>query len=200
MERVRRTSGTPVIIVSGHDGARDMQKAFELGAADCLMKPLLPAELAARTRTVLKRHDAARVKDSPEPFVLGDLAINYAQRAVSVARKPVKLTATEYLLIAELSAAAGRVLTHDQLLRNVWGLLYSGDPRTVRTHIKTLRGKLGDDAGNPLYILTETGMGYRMASPGQSRLNRGGLSTGSLPASQPGAVCPGCPLSGWSRF
>ena len=84
---------------------------------------------------------------------------------MSVTDRPVHLTATEYKLLTELSTAAGRVLTHEQLLRRVWGPLYSSDARIVRTYVKELRHKLGDDAARPTYIFTEPGVGYRMARP-----------------------------------
>ena len=101
----------------------------------------------------------------PEPFVLKELTINYAERRVTVASCPVRLTATEYRLLQELSNNAGRVLTRDQLLERIWGAEYSGDSRLVRAFVKKLRRKLGDNARSPTYILTEPRVGYRMASP-----------------------------------
>ena len=83
-----------------------------------------------------------------------------------MAGQPVRLTATEYKLLFELSVHAGRVLTHDQLLTGIWGAEYSGDSRLVRTFVKKLRRKLGDDADRPTYIFTEPRVGYRMAKPG----------------------------------
>ena len=101
----------------------------------------------------------------PEPFVLAELTINYAERRVTVAGCPVRLTATEYRLLQELSNNAGRVLTQARLLRRVWGPEYPDDPRLLRTFIHDLRGKLGDNARSPTYIFTEPRVGYRMAKP-----------------------------------
>ena len=94
--------------------------------------------------------------------MFGELTIEYAERRVTLAGRPVQLTAIEYGLLFELSANAGRVMTYDRLLQRVWGLRGSGDSRRVRTAAKQLRRKLGDDANNPTYILNEPRVGYRM--------------------------------------
>lgn len=104
-------------------------------------------------------------------YELGDLVINYAERKVSVAGHKVTLTATEYALLFELAANAGLIMTHDQLLQRVWNEKHSGDAGLVRTVVKRLRQKLGDDAHNPKYIVTEPRVGYRMErgeTPGQT--------------------------------
>ena len=93
---------------------------------------------------------------------VGDLTIDYAERRVTLAGRPVQLTAIEYRLLFELSANAGRVMTYDRLLQLVWGLRSSGDSRRVRTAVEQPRRKLGDDASNSTYILNEPGVGYRM--------------------------------------
>ena len=103
---------------------------------------------------------------SPSPFVLGELSIHYDHRQVSVAGRPVELTGTEYELLRVLSLNAGRVTTFDTLLRQVWGRRGGGDSEPVRTFVKKLRQKLGDDAAEPTYIFNERGIGYRMAKPG----------------------------------
>jgi len=95
-------------------------------------------------------------------YVLSDLTIDYAQRVVSLAGRQIQLTATEYRLLFELSVNAGRVLTHDQLLRRVWGPRKSGDIRALRTHLRRLRQKLGEDGNNPTWIFAEPRVGYRM--------------------------------------
>ena len=96
--------------------------------------------------------------------MLGDLAIDYEQRRVTMAGRPGELTLTEYELLRALSVNAGRVATYDSLLRDVWGER-GGDAKHVRTFVKRLRRKLGDDVTKPAYILTERGLGYRMAAP-----------------------------------
>ena len=104
--------------------------------------------------------------ERPDLFVLGDLRLRYDQRLVTMAGRKVELTATEYELLRELSQNAGRVLTYDRLLRTVWGQRGANNPGPVRTFVKKLRRKLGDDAASPAYILTERAVGYRMPEPG----------------------------------
>ena len=99
-------------------------------------------------------------------YVQGELSINYAERRVVVAGQQLKLTATEYRLLSELSLNAGRVLTNPQLLQRVWGEQSAEDTRILRTFVKNLRRKLGDDAQTPRYIFTEPRVGYRMERPG----------------------------------
>ena len=94
--------------------------------------------------------------------MLADLVINYAERRVTVSGQAVQLTATEYNLLSEFSVNAGRVLSHDHLLRQVWGLWHNGGGGTIRTTVKRLRRKLGDDAADPKYIFTVPRVGYRM--------------------------------------
>ncbi|CAI8057256.1 Transcriptional regulatory protein KdpE [Geodia barretti] len=100
--------------------------------------------------------------DTAAPFALGDLVIDYAQRRVEIADQPVHLTPIEYEMLRVLSLNGGRPLTHEQLLRRVWRVTHSGDPQVVRTHMRRLRRKLGDDADSPRYIFTEPRVGYRM--------------------------------------
>ena len=165
MERARKISDAPVIFVSGHGSAQNMDRAFELGAADYVVKPFTPTELVARIRAALRKRTAPGQTGQLEPFLLGDLAIDYAERHVTVEGRQVHLTATEYKLLFKLSTAAGRVLTHGQLMRLVWGPLYESDVRIVHTYVKQLRNKLGDNARRPVYIFTERRVGYRMARP-----------------------------------
>ena len=153
------------IFVSRYGSDQNMDRAFELGAADYVVKPFTPTELVARIKAAVRRRASPVQNGFSEPFVMGDLTIDYSERVVTVAGRRVKLTATEYRLLFELSSAAGRVLTHEQLLRLVWGTLYSGDARIVRAYVKQLRQKLGDDARRPAYIFTEPRVGYRMAKP-----------------------------------
>ncbi|MCY4554810.1 MAG: winged helix-turn-helix domain-containing protein [Chloroflexi bacterium] len=100
---------------------------------------------------------------SDSTYQLADVRINLSDRTVSVSGQPVQLTATEYKLMAELTAGAGRVLTQDMLLHRVWGPGYTGESQLLRSYIKSLRQKLGDNARKPTYIFTEHGIGYRMA-------------------------------------
>ena len=102
-----------------------------------------------------------------ESFQLGDLAIHYEQRRVTVAGRPVQLTATEYEMLRVLSVNAGRVATYDSLLRQVWSGKDTGDSQSVRAYVKRLRRKLGDDAANPSYVFNVRQIGYRMPKPGE---------------------------------
>ena len=163
--RVVRITDAPVIFVAGHGWDRQIGRAFELGVFDYIAKPFTSTELLARIDVALRRRSVAGWKEPSQPYLQGGLAIDYAERGVTVSDRPVHLTATEYKLLIELSMAAGSVLTHEQLLRRVWGTLYSSDSRIVRTYVKELRHKLGDDAARPTYIFTEPGVGYRMARP-----------------------------------
>ncbi len=156
MERVPELADQPVIFISGYGRDETVARALETGAADYIVKPFSPTELTARVRAAL------RGRAEPEPFLTGDLAIDYERRRVTVAGRPVRLTATEYELLRVLSINAGRVTAYDTLLRQVWGRREADDTELVRTFIKKLRRRLGDDAASPSYIQTERGVGYRM--------------------------------------
>ena len=119
MKRIPEITDAPVIFLSGHGGDQIVARAFEAGADDYMVKPFSPTELAARIEAVLRRRASSDRIRAREPYVLGDLTVNYAERRVTVAGRPVRLTATEYKLLFELSINAGRVLTHDQLLGRV---------------------------------------------------------------------------------
>ena len=162
LRRVRTDHHIPVIVLSGRGRGQDIARAFEFGAADYVVKPFSPAELVARIGAAL-RQQAAYPHAGIEPYECGDLAINHFERAVTVAGRPVRLTPTEYKLLFELSRYPGRVLTHDELLTRVWSEDHPADQRLLRSFIKNVRHKLGDDARNPSYIFTESGVGYRLA-------------------------------------
>ena len=163
MQSILELADLPIIFLSAYGQDEVIARAFELGAADYVVKPFSPTELAARIKAALRGRAASPRAAPSEPLVLGDLTVNYLERRVSVAGRPVHLTATEYGLLVELSLSPGRVATHDQLLRRVWGGGHSGDARLVRGVVKRLRRKLGDDGNNPTYIFTEPRVGYRMA-------------------------------------
>ena len=159
MQRVPAMADLPVIFISGYGRDETIARALETGADDYIVKPFSPTELVARVQAALRR------RAEPEPFLLGDLAIHYEQRRVSMAGRPVPLTATEYELLRVLSLSAGRVVTYDALLRQAWSGRDSAGPKVVRAFVKTLRRKLGEDATRPAYIFNERGVGYRMAEP-----------------------------------
>ena len=150
----------PVIFLSAYGRDETIVKALEVGAVDYIVKPFSPSELVARIQSALRKHDRA-----PEPFQSGSLHINYEERKAVLDGRPLKLTATEYDLLRLLSVNAGRVVTHDRLLRSVWRSSKPGDARVVHAFVKKLRQKLGDESSNPTYIFTEHRVGYRMARP-----------------------------------
>ena len=160
MQRLPELAELPVIFISGYGRDETIARALEAGATDYIVKPFSPTELVARVQAALRRSD-----QPPEPFRLGDLAIHYEARQVTVAGHPIQLTATEYELLRVLSVNPGWVVTYDSLLRQVWGQQESGDLRPMRAIVKSLRHKLGDDAARPAYIFNERQVGYRMAGP-----------------------------------
>ena len=160
MHTVPELADLPVIFISGYGRDETIARALEAGADDYIVKPFSPMELTARIRAALRRCT------EPDPFVLGELTIDYTRRQVRVAGRTVELTATEYELLRVLPLSAGRVLPHDLLLRQVWaGRAYGEPKKLVRAFVKKLRQKLGDDANAPAYIFNERGVGYRMATP-----------------------------------
>ena len=163
MGRIPELADRPVIFISGYGRDETIARALEVGAADYIVKPFSPTELTARVRAALRR-DA-----EPEPFRLGGLAIDYGARRVTVDGRPVELTATEFDLLRVLAVNAGRVMTHEVLLRQVWGRHGVSDSKLVRAFVKKLRRKLGEDAANPAYVTSVRGVGYRMARPGDAR-------------------------------
>ena len=161
MRDVAELADLPVVFISGYGRDETVAKALGMGAADYIVKPFSPTELTARVKAALQRRYG-----SSETFRWGELAIRLEDRQVSVAGRPVQLTATEYDLLRVLAVNAGRVLTYDSLLRQVWGRAEAGDRRIVHTYVKRLRHKLGDDAARPTYIFAERHVGYRMPRSG----------------------------------
>ena len=159
MKDILDVADVPVIFLSAYGRDDLVARAFDTGAADYVVKPFSPTELSARIRAALRRRAAA---EPSEPYVLGDLTIDYAWRRVILNGRPVHLTPTEYRVLAELSTSAGRVLTYERLLGRVWGEQSDGDVRPMRTIVNKLRRKLRDDAETPTYIFTEPRVGYRM--------------------------------------
>ncbi len=159
MRTVPALGELPVIFISGYGRDETVARALDSGAVDYIVKPFSPAELTARIRVALRR------SDEPESFRLGDLAIDYEDRRVTVAGRDAGLTSTEYEVLRLLSLRPGRLLTNAQLLDSVWGETGDGGTTRLRTIIKKLRRKVGDDAANPTWIFSERGIGYRFARP-----------------------------------
>ena len=159
MRQVPDLADLPVIFISAYRRDETVARALESGAVDYIAKPFSPTELVARVRAALRRREA------PEPFVVGDLAIDYRRRRVTVGGKAVDLTVTEYELLRLLSLDAGRVVTFETLLRRLWSRRENANPNLVRNFVRNLRRKLGESAADPAWLFNERGVGYRMAKP-----------------------------------
>lgn len=157
--RLREWSQTPIIILSVREAEQDKIAALDAGADDYLTKPFGTGELLARMR-VVQRRQIANTKNEPV-FQSGILMVDFSRRLVSMDEKEVQLTPTEYDLLRVLVTHAGKVITHRQLLRQVWGDGYE-DMHILRVNISNLRGKLEPDPSRPTYIHTEPGVGYRL--------------------------------------
>jgi len=165
LERIREFSGVPVIFLTGSDREEDAVRALKEGADDYITKPFSPSELLARIGAALRRRVLPDVMEARPAFLLNDLTIDFAERRVTVAGQEISLSATEYKILHQLAIHAGRPLSYEQLLRQVWGPEYSQETELVRSFIRNLRRKLGDDAQNARFILTERQVGYRMPKP-----------------------------------
>ena len=139
-----------------------MADVLNAGADDFLGKPLSGSEMCARIRAVLRRSVNGAFVELEAPIVLGDLAIDLAERRVTIGGKLVSLTRHEFMLLSELAVHAGRVLTYGQLLKKIWGQDYSSETDLVRSCVRHLRRKMGDNARDPRYIFTEPQVGYRL--------------------------------------
>ena len=162
MKDIREVSDAPVIFLSVNGQEEVVARAFDMGAADYVVKPFSATELAARIRAALRKRAAPELAQPSVPYVRGDLTVDYPRRRVTVAGNPVELTDIEYRMLVELSVNAGRALTHERLLQRVWGPDKGEDSGPVRNIVKRLRRKLGEDASNPAFIFAVPRVGYRM--------------------------------------
>ncbi len=158
---LREWSGVPIIVLSARDREADKVRALDLGADDYLTKPFGTEELVARLRVAL-RHAELRSTPQPPVFRCGGLVVDLAHRQVIVDSAEVHLTPIEYKLLAQLVLHAGKVLTHRQLLRAVWGPEYGDENHYVRVYMAQLRHKIEAEPARPRYIRTEPGVGYRL--------------------------------------
>jgi two-component system KDP operon response regulator KdpE len=161
LETVRQVSSVPVIMLTAKGEEDDRVRGLELGADDYVTKPFSPRELVSRVKAVLRRTEG--VTGSMHGLIEVDerLRIDFDRREIWLEGKLVKLRPTEYRLLYHLVQNAGWVVSHDQLLQKVWGYEYRDEPHYVRLYINYLRQKLEKDPSDPLYILTERGVGYR---------------------------------------
>jgi two-component system KDP operon response regulator KdpE len=162
IRRLRTWATTPIIVLSARDQEKVKVIALDLGADDYVTKPFGIDELLARMRVVL-RH-AARASEEPgeSAFAAGDLRVDLQKRQVFLSDKEVHLTPIEYKLLTALVRSAGKVMTHRQLLKEVWGPLRVDEAQYVRVYMRQLRNKLEPNPAHPRYLVTELGVGYRL--------------------------------------
>ena len=168
MRHIFEAAGVPVLVLSAYGQDEVIARAFDAGAADYVVKPFSPTELTARIRAALRRGAPPSRTEPTEPCVLGELTIDYVDRRVTVGRRRVRLTDLEYRLLVELSIHLGRVVTYQELLQRVWDAKTPSDLRPLRSALKSLRRKLGDDPKNPAYIFNEVRVGYCMGRDEQA--------------------------------
>ena len=162
---IRKWSAVPVIVLSARVQEQEKIRALDAGADDYLTKPFGVGELQARVRATLRRHRQSTVDDTGI-VQFGDVTVNLKERRVSRAGQNVHLTPTEYRLLSTLVTNAGRVLSNPQLLRTVWGPAHAEDGHYLRIYMGHLRHKLEADPAQPRYLMTETGVGYRLLVSG----------------------------------
>jgi two-component system KDP operon response regulator KdpE len=164
IHRIREWTKVPIIVLSARGQERDKVTALDAGADDYVSKPFSAGELLARIRVAL-RHTAGAFSEAGEAtFTVGDLQVDLLRRKVTVRGAEVRLTPIEYKLLTTLVHHAGKVVTHQQLLRDVWGPGHDAQAHYVRVYMAHLRHKLEAEPARPRYLLTEPGVGYRLAA------------------------------------
>jgi len=158
--QLREWSQIPIIMLSVDGATEQKVKCLELGADDYVVKPFSLDELMARVRAMLRRTRAVRSTPTQPVFTAGDLQINFVERRVTLAGNEIICTPKEYSLLQELVLNVGKVVTHIQLLKRVWGQEYSGETEYLRVFVNRLRAKLEPDPTKPRYIITVPGVGY----------------------------------------
>lgn len=159
LRRIREWSPVPIIVLSVREREDDKVAALDAGADDYLTKPFGVSELRARIRAALRRS----LQQTPEPvFISADLIVDLSERRVTSHGEEILLTPTEYDILRLLVTHAGKVLTHSQILKQVWGIAYLEQPHVLRVNISNLRRKIEADPSRPRHIITEPGVGYRL--------------------------------------
>ncbi len=160
--RLREWSETPVIVISAREQERDKVNALDAGADDYLTKPFSAGELMARIRVALRHAAGMRAGEKEPVFVLQNLRIDLSMRQVFVDEREIHLTPIEYKLLITLARHAGKVITHRQLLKEVWGPAHVDEVQYLRVYMTQLRHKLETDPTRPRFLLNEPGVGYRL--------------------------------------
>jgi two-component system KDP operon response regulator KdpE len=163
--KLREWSRVPIIVISARGREDDKVAALDAGADDYLTKPFGVNELLARMRVALRHVRQASSAGKAQVFDIGGLRIDLTRREVAVDGKAVHLTPTEYRILTLLAQHEGRVLTHNQIMRAVWGPGYTAQPHSLRVHMADLRKKLEPNPAQPRWLMNEPGVGYRLRSP-----------------------------------
>ena len=164
---LRSSSNVPIIIVSARGEETDRIVGLELGADDYVTKPFSAREVAARIRAVLRRAEPIR-DDEQEAIEVGELRIEPAGRTATLAGQPLELSRKEFDVLHLLARDAGRVVTRERLLEDVWDTTWMGSTKTLDVHVSGLRRKLGDDPSSTRYLRTVRGVGFRLTAPGDT--------------------------------
>jgi two-component system, OmpR family, KDP operon response regulator KdpE len=163
IKRIREWSTVPILILSVRQAEAEKIAALDAGATDYVVKPFAIGELLARVRALLRSiRPPGQRGEEQATITIGDLVVDLARHEVRLGREPVRLTRKQFELLRVLAQNAGRILTHGQLLREVWGEAHEDDTQYLRVFISQLRRKLNDDPAEPRFILNEPGVGYRM--------------------------------------
>jgi two-component system KDP operon response regulator KdpE len=162
IRRLRDWATIPIIVLSARDQEKIKVTAFDLGADDYVTKPFGIDELLARMRVVLRHAARTSAETGESVFAAGVLRVDLQKRQVFVSEKEVHLTPIEYKLLTVLVGSAGKVMTHRQLLKEVWGPLHVDEPQYLRVYMRQLRNKLEANPAHPRYLVTELGVGYRL--------------------------------------
>ncbi|HZU02913.1 MAG TPA: response regulator transcription factor [Ktedonobacteraceae bacterium] len=173
-QKVREFSTVPIIIVTARGQDQDKVKGLDLGADDYLTKPFSVDELLARVRAVLRRSQFTsneQAQGMQKLATIGDLTIDYTQHLVTMQAKEITLSPTEYRLLSYLAQNAGRIVTQDLLLEQVWGAEYMGESHMLQVNINRLRRKIEDDPAHPRYLKTKVGIGYVLTAPDHASAN-----------------------------
>jgi two-component system KDP operon response regulator KdpE len=164
LKNIRQWSKVPIIVISARGHEREKVEALDSEADDYIVKPFGTSELLARIRTAIRHSSKQQVVgsfESKDKVSIGDLEIDYEKRLVTLADEKIHLTPIEYRIIVLLSKNAGKVLTHDFIIKEIWGP-YTNESQTLRVNMANIRRKIETNPGEPKYILTVMGVGYRM--------------------------------------
>ena len=165
IEAVRQWTQLPIIVVSARTLERDKVEALDKGADAYITKPFSAAELLARVRVAIRHTRTSGIMASSRKFISGDLTVDYDKHMVTVGGENCRLTQNEFKIVALLSRCAGKVLTYDFILKELWGPQSHGSNQILRVNMANIRRKIEKNPADPKYIFTEVGVGYRMIEP-----------------------------------